>query len=249
MFQRLLLMVFFAASVGSPALFAHHGKEFIVNASFKTPGKGKLFALFSADHGNREHQSGGITFSPGLLYGLTERWSTEVHLHSTLAERTLHTEAVGIETRMQILGAEHHQQERDDHNHLENKPGFSLATSLEYSRRIDGSENSLEARFIAGTDLGPLSVVLNMITERNLNDGEGWRLLYAAGLKLNVTATVGAGLEFSSGMEHDREHAQLTPGIYTAFSDAIDFRLGISLALGRGISNNSGWRATLIYAL
>ena len=232
----------------SPPLFGHHGKEFLVNSTFKTPAQGKLFALFSSDYSRAGHHGAGWEFSPGLLYGLTDRWSAEFHLHHILVDGDSHMESLGFETRFRILGPGDVHPESGEHHHDEaDAPPLSLAALLEYSKGLGASDN-IEARVIAGRDLGPLSLVVNLIAERRMEAGEHVEFGYAAGVKANLTTFLAAGLEFDSRAGHDRA-SRLTPGLYASLSHAIDVRFGATINVGDTRNNGPSWRTTLIYAL
>src|SRR5438034_711130 len=76
----------FALLAAAPA-FAHHGKDFLLTATDDMPLLGHVYALLSVDD---TFEAGAtrrsIEITPGILFGLSNRFSLEPHVHIARTE-------------------------------------------------------------------------------------------------------------------------------------------------------------------
>ena len=90
------------------AALAHHGRDFLVTSSYKTPERGDFFAVLSSDYLRFNHEGvSGYEISPAILYGITDNWSVEFHSHHGIADGTVVLEAVAVESMIRLIGDAH----------------------------------------------------------------------------------------------------------------------------------------------
>lgn len=228
--------------------FAHHGKEFLVASTCKTPPKGSFFALLSSEYVRSGHHSGRFEFEPGVLYGMTNWWSVELHSHNGLSEGDFHVESIALETRFRFLGSGdvHVHDDKEAFHHEASSP-FSLAALLEYEKGLRGLHDAFEGRFIVGRDFRPISLVANIIFQKNSDEeGRRFKFRYAVGVKNSFNETIGMGIELDGGTQHETG-VRLTPGIYTTLTKDLDLRVGVSFGLGDTGDEGLSLRGTLLY--
>lgn len=244
MHRVILLLLIVVFTLLPQRAVAHHGKEFLITSTYKTPGSGSLFALWSSQYANSPHPEGEFEFEPGLLYGLTNRWSLEVHTHHVHSAHHFQTESAALETHIRLFGPDEFQ--RHDSSHGERNP-FSLAVLFEYKKGFGEKHDAFESRVIVGRELQSVSFVANVIGERTLEEGEGVHYRYALGVKKSLSSTIGLGLEFDGGL-HRGDGVSVTPGLYGTIAHGLDFRLGPTIGFG-GRADEFQLRATILYQL
>lgn len=228
----LLISIIFIYSV----VFAHHGKDFFVAASYETPHKGEFLALLSIDYGISEshhHESedhladedNGFSLEPGFLYGLSDKWSLELHTHNQITDGILHTESVAMESLIRILD------EKNDHSHFSHfSSPISIAVLLEYGLGLEETPDDLELRLIIGKDLRLFSLVANVIANKMMENNEQFEYQLALGINPKLPGSISGTLELDVGLGENRE-IHLTPGIRFSPLEKLDFRIGTSINL------------------
>jgi hypothetical protein len=204
-------------------VFAHHGKEFLVTSTYKTPDKGKFFFLLSSDYIQASHSGEGFEFEPAGLYGITNKLSAEIHTHYGLFNKKFSFESIGFETRYRFFGSGEIKNKSEDHQHNNSFP-FSLAGLIEFEKGIGEHHNTLEGRLIFGKDIHNFSLVLNIIGSKIFGENGKFNTQYAIGMKYDFTSNFSMGVEF----EGDTFRPQITPGIYSSLFSNLDFRVGAS---------------------
>jgi len=239
-----LFLLFVASSLFPLRAFAHHGRDFLVTSSFKTADRGSLFALWSSHYINSSHHDREYEFEPGLLYGITDRWSLELHTHHGLSSGDFHTESVALETALRLFGPG----EVDGNEPVpEGKAPYSLAILFEFEKGVGDEHDRYEGRIIVGKDFDNVSLMANLIGEKALAEGERLQYQFALGLKKNLTPTLGLGVEFDGGIEKEEGYG-LTPGIYATIMPGLDLRVGPSIGLGNR-PEDFKLRGTLLFEL
>ena len=223
--------------------FAHHGKEYLVTATYKTPERGSLFALWSSEYVDGGHHDGDeLEIEPGLLYGLTDRWSIELHTHHAFTSDDLATESVALETRLRLFGpGEIH----DDASSPGKSAPFSLGALFEFEKGHGDEHDALGGRVIIGKEMHSFSVVVNLIGEKVVGEDTDVEYLYAIGLRKSLSSAIGVGLEFDGGFQ-EKDGFSLTPGLYGTITRGFDFRIGPSIGFGDR-SDERRLRATFLY--
>ncbi|MFQ5798027.1 MAG: hypothetical protein ACE5H0_04940 [Bacteroidota bacterium] len=225
---------------------AHHGKEYLITSTYKTPERGSFFFLWSSQYTSSRNYEREFEFEPGLLYGLTNRWSLEVHTHHALSTLDFEMESIALETRVRLFGPDDSHGEEFEDSHRGRDP-FSVAVLLEYEKGFGEELDALEGRVIVGRQFRSISLVANVIGERNLEEGEKVHYRYTIGVKKNLSSAFGFGLELDGGL-HKGNGFSLTPGLYGVITSGFDYRLGPSFGFG-GRSEEFELRATLLFEL
>lgn len=239
-------MLWFGLSIIPRTAFAHHGKDFLVTSSYRTAEKGESFLLFSGEYVRTDQNGRGFEFEPGVSYGLTDRWSAEIHTHHELFDREFSSEAIGLETVYRWISpaeAIHSEAESED-NH---SSGFSLATLFEFKKGINHAPDGMEVRLIGGSDLHPFSVVANLIGEKLFESNSEFEFRTAFGVKYEFLPRLSLGIETDSKLNHSFS-SQITPGIYASLSPRFDLRAGASFPTDSQ-AESSSIHTTLIYSL
>lgn len=238
------LAIFCAILLLPLTAFGHHGKEFLVTSTYKTPDKGKSFLLLSFDYIQANHHGRGFELEPGVLYSIFDQWSAEIHTHHGLFNREFSFESIGVETQYRFFGAGDVQNE--DHHQHDNSSPFSMAALLEFTKGVGASPDGLEGRLIIGKDIHSFSLVLNLIGEKIFERETGFEVRYALGMKYNLIPSVAVGIELDERLNHST-HPRMTPGLYGSLFRAIDFRVGASFPIS---SHSEGFsaRTILIYS-
>ncbi|MEE9189816.1 MAG: hypothetical protein V3U16_03500 [Candidatus Neomarinimicrobiota bacterium] len=242
--KAITLSIIFLCSV----VFAHHGKDYFVATSYSTPHKGDFLALLSFDYDSRashHHESenhlaaenDGFSLEPGFLYGLSDKWSLELHTHNLIADGALHTESFALESLIRIFD------EKNDHTHF--SPPFSIAVLLEYGFGFEETPDDLELQLIMGKDLRLFSLVANLIAQKMMENNEQFQYKVALGINPYLPGSISGTLEFDMGFGENSE-IYLTPGIRFSPSAKLDFRIGTSINLH---ADNSDFimRSMIIY--
>lgn len=237
-----LYLLCISALSTTPA-WGHHGKDYLVTASSRSPHNDEIGVLLyttvgqsSGHHGVEEHaHEGEVTtwsFEPAVLYGLSDNWAAEVHLHQSLAEGTYETESLAFETSYHFL---------TENSHHGPASTFSLAAMLEYNHQLSEGDDRIEARMILAKTIWGYSITGNIITsvaiggEQNKLDFDG-----ILGLRRNFSDRFGATLEFSE----IPTHLSVTPGISIKLPDDLDILMGATIATGDD-DNNFNFRALI----
>ncbi len=222
---------------------AHHGKDFLVTSSYKTPEKGESFLLLSSGYARSGSDGHVLELEPGLSYGLTNRWSIEFHTHNDLAGGTFRSRAVAMESVYHILGPG----ENEGLNQERNRTSFHLAVLTEYERALDISPDNLEGRLIAGLEVKRLTFVVNLVGSGELQKQSRMTRQVMFGVKYDFPAPISIGAEYDGEIERS-SNTHFTPGIYLSLSHSADLRLGTTIPTG--IQNESvAFRTTFIYSL
>ncbi|GEM_PF-2330148 len=239
--------LFKAVSIGlilfSSTLFAQHGKDFLVASSCTTPHKGLVCAHLSTKYYRADdHEAQHYEISPGIIYGITNDWTTEFHSHLRNTDGVTNLEALAIETRYRFF-SEH----SEGHPHEEKGYPFSFAGLFEYEKRFHGMEDSFEGRLMIGKELGPIELVGNLIAAKSLDHAHHeFELRYAFGLRTSVMQSLGATFELVNGDSH-LEGTQLTTGINIDITKRIDFKIGTSFNIMHGGTKLSAVQSMLMY--
>ena len=112
---------------------AHHGRDFLMVEAYELPHPHTVYFVSSEMF---SHASDGTTFTtePSLLFGVTERFAGEVHLHvARVPGESLRYEAVAPAIHFQLTPPEA--------SHL-----WRFAAAAEYELARHSDENSLGAR-------------------------------------------------------------------------------------------------------
>jgi len=218
----------------TPAL-GHHGKEYLVAASPRTPHRGKFFAMLSLDYARDTLEDfRGVELEPAVLYGISPRWSIEIHSHVAQARgEAVRHESLGLEQRFRL-------------SHQAGKLPFDTALLFEFEKgTADDAHDTIEGRLILSRAFRRTEVVWNLVAEKDFEArGMEWR--YALATRRIVTKTFGIGLEMRGFLQGKMRH-ELTPGLYFDLDDQATLKVGTSFGLG-GFSGSRTLRTSFIYA-
>lgn len=202
--------------------FAHHGKEFLLTASSRTPHQGQWFGILSSDYEKNSHH---LNLEPGILYGITHSWSSELHLH--LGELTDHPtlESLGFEQRVALW-------HEDDEENSFWFP-FEVGALVEFEKSLVlNTEDKIEFRGLLFRSTEMLDLALNVIVIQPIEQVQT-TLAYAIGAKHTVGSKVSIGLEMTGNLRNLTQ-SSLTPGISLHITNELDARMGTSFDFGPG---------------
>lgn len=225
--QRLIIsLILLQAFLGSH-LIAHHGKDYFISKSYHTPIEGTWAALLSADYlrmsSHREHKFRGFGIEPGILYGLSNRWSLELHSHiEKMGGESWHYESTGIEQRLQIT--------RWDGSEDRQLP-IDVAAALEFEKSSsDDQADVLQAAMIFSNDGLEHNITANVLLRKELRSSASTEFRYALGGKREISEYMGMAIEFN-GTIGNEVLQQITPAIYFQTESGLRMRLGMSLGV------------------
>lgn len=230
---------------------AHHGKDYFVVTSYETPHKGELLASLSIDNVRSEshhHDSGNqfesdnhdFSLEPGIIYGISNNWTLEMHTHNNLSNGALHTESIAFESLIRIMD------ENNEHTHAHSFAlPFSIAVLLEYGFGINETPDDMELRLIIGKNLSLFSFIVNLIAQNTIEEHEHFQYGLALGLKPHISNKFGGTLEFDMEFE-ENSVMHITPSINYSPVDNFDFRIGTSINLNAK-NSNFNFRSMIIY--
>jgi hypothetical protein len=195
---------------------AHHGKEFLVVETYELPHPGHLYLLSNQDL----VRAGGenfLSFSPGLLVGVTERFAVEVHGHFEKGPgEGWAFEAIAPAVRLQLT--------RPDH-------ALRAALSGEYEIGRGEAPDNVEGRLIVGY-LGRFNVTGNLVVSRLRGTGEGTQVGYAVGVRPAAERKVVLGAEAQGNFRGEHGHEVLAAAYFTPSE-----RVTVKLAAGTGFGD------------
>lgn len=230
-------------------LRAHHGKDFLVTASCVTPHKGLVCAHLSSNfYQASEHQPGYSAFSPGIIYGITDDWTTEFHSHIIHMAGITNLESFAIETRYRFLS-----ERTENHHHEQTEYPFSLGALFEYEKQIHGTDDEYEGRLIASKAFGPVELVGNLVAANVSYENHArsqvhsdFELRYAFGIRSLLTQGFGATLELANSNSH-LQGTQLTAGLNVDITKHIDLNIGTSFGLRHNGAELSEIHSMIMY--
>ena len=244
LFQRLIIsLILLQAPFSTPSL-AHHGKDYFISKSYHTPNEGTWAALFSADYlrlnSHREDELRGFGIEPGILYGLSNRWSLEIHSHiEKMAGENWHYESTGIEQRFQIT--------RWDGSEDRQLPiGVAAALEFEKSSAHEGAD-VLQAGMILSNDGVAHNITANVLLRKELRRSASTEFRYALGAKTEISEFMGMAIEFN-GTIGNEVLQQITPAIYLQTESGLRMRLGMSFGIN-GNRRDYALRSSLVFDL
>ena len=167
------------------------------------------------------HATEGSTFTsePALLFGVTERFAGEVHVHfARLPGESLTYEAIAPAVHVQLTPPE-------------SSAVWKFAASAEYEVARHSDENSIAARAIAARSIGEGQLVINLGGDHSRADGT--HAGYAVGFRPNMEAHTSWGIEAQGRLERGEDH-QLILGLYTQPNARLTFKAGAGVGLGNG---------------
>jgi len=197
---------------------AHHGRDFLMVEAYELPHPHTVYFVSSEMF---SHASDGTTFTtePALLFGVTERFAGEVHVHAArVPGESLRYEAVAPAIHFQLTPPEA--------SHL-----WRFAAAAEYELARHSDENSLGARLIAARSIGEGMLVINVGGDHSR--AERTHAGYAIGFRPELEARTSWGLEAQGRLERGEEH-QIIFGIYTQPNERFTFKAGVGAGLGNG---------------
>lgn len=228
-----------AVALFAPPAIAHHGKDFFTVASSRLPHRNQWFTVLSVDY---TKSLSAFSLEPGLLYGVTQYWSAEAHVHLEQSSHSLGLESIGIEQRFLLwdwaeIGAAATQRTRTALGLL-----FEVEKGL-----IHHAEDEIELRGILSHTRGDFELSLNLIGQQTLRRHHSLDLAYAAGLRLRILGILSSGIEVRGNLRKVGETI-VTPGIFAEISPQLNVHLGSSIDLKPG-GNGTVVRASLLYEL
>ncbi len=244
MHRAIILVSIIAFALLPLHALAHHGKEYLITSTYKTPERGSFFGVWSSSYVKSEHEEGEMVLEPGLLYGLTNRWSLELHTHHGISSDNFRTESIGLETLLRLFGPGEIQHHANFH---EKEHPLSLALLFEYEKGLGDEHDAAEGRVIVGREFRSFLVVANLIAGKILEEDEDFHYLYAIGIKKTLSSAFAVGLELDGGFQRG-EGFSLTPGLYGAIAQGLDFRLGPTIGFGDRAEEYQ-LRATILFEL
>ncbi len=228
---RVLSFTILTTFVVAQTSFAHHGKDYFISKSYHVPLQGEWVGLFSADYlrmGSHLDQTvRALEFEPGILYGITNRWSIELHSHidKEIGGEWVY-ESTGLEQRFQITQA----------SEEESAIPIDIAGALEFEKGngTHGVNNIQGGLIFSRDDITHLyNLTVNVLLRKELRSGSDLEFRYAVGAKKDFSFNVGAGIELNGALTKSGEIAQqITPGIYFNTDFGMRIKLGASVGLG-----------------
>ncbi len=200
------------------ALYAHHGKDFLIVESYELPHPRDVYFVSSEllSHGEE-----GSFFStePSILFGLTHRVAGEVHMHAEKQPgESLRYEAIAPAVHIQLTPPD-------------SSAAWKFGAAAEYELARRSEENAFAARLIAARAFGDAMLIINVGGDHSR--AEGTHAGYAIGFRPSLESAFGWGLEAQGRLEHGQQH-ELLLGIYTQPSERLTFKAGIGVGLGVG---------------
>ena len=150
---------------------AHHGKDFLLAESAELPHPRTMFFVSSERFSNSE-----FTSEPSLLFGITENFAGEVHVHFT--RDGYDAVAPTIHAQLPALGA------------------WNFAASAEYEIARHHEDNAFHALLIAARPIGDGQIVINGGTDA----------AYAIGYRPDMEKHTSWGIEAQGQLRHGEEH-------------------------------------------
>jgi hypothetical protein len=156
---------------------------------------------------------------PGILYGFTNLWSGEIHLHVNDVSSRFSLEAIGFEQRFFLY----------DGSAQEHATPFNAGALMEFEKGIGGNPDRLDVRGMISGEFQPFEAALNLGYSRSLSTGETPSLEYAVGAKYAFLPSLSLGVELTGDLRHP-SNSSLTPGLYVGLGGGVQARLGASFA-------------------
>ncbi len=242
---RISSLIVLTTFVFAQTSFAHHGKDYFISKSFHVPLQGEWVGLFSADyvrtgsHLNETIRS--YEFEPGILYGITNRWSIELHSHidKEIGGKWVY-ESTGLEQRFQITQP----------SEEESAIPIDIAGALEFEKgNGEHGVDNIQGGLIFSRDgiSGLYNLTVNFLLRKELRSGSDLEFRYAVGAKKDFSFNVGAGIELNGTLTKSGELAQqITPGIYFNTDFGMRVKLGASIGLGES-RGDYAIRTSIVY--
>lgn len=216
----MLLFTFFIATTS--AALSHHGKEFLLTASSRTPERGEWFGILSSDF---QRLNSHISLEPGILYGISDRWSAEIHAHVGELNESPHFASIGFEQRFFLWNGQR------GGGIGSNALPVDIGLLVEYEKGLGhDSHDAIEFRGLISHINTNFGASLNLIAARSLEAGSELEYRYAVGVRSAVTGRLSAGLEMIGNLQELTE-SSVTPGLYLQMSHAVQLRVGSSIDL------------------
>jgi hypothetical protein len=226
----LLLMGGLAALLSAGPASAHHGKDFLLAATDDLPLKGHIYALLSVDDFiDRDEGKRGVEITPGVLFALGRRFSLEPHAHIAREEDGNGYEygATAIEARYAagFIG----------------KSEWRWGGSLEYEHPRGEEHDNLEARLLLVRNFSRRLVALNLVGERDLEEGGSTPFSIIAGALQPLSPTDNLGLEVDLPFPA-ADGVEVLPGIYHLFggpTGRTSLKVGVGLFVSRDTTSGT----------
>jgi hypothetical protein len=214
---------------GAPA--EAHLKDYLVSQYFYTAKKGEVEVTFwndvnmpEADEDDSYHSKHQVE----LEYGLTDWWQVAYYEVYTWSDRNdWDRDALKLETKLRLAEA--------------GAWPVDVALYLEYKNpngSRDVRSDVIEPKLILSKDLGPWNLIVNLITERKINENAPWEFEYTAGVSYAATPRTRLGVELKQGLGDSdevefssRQPLYLVPGIYTSLTPHIRVLAGPAIGL------------------
>jgi hypothetical protein len=212
-----------ALAVGGLFVFAgmaraHHGRDFLLTQTAELPHAGQIFILSRQDWVDEGDES-EIEWEPTFLFGVSGRFTVEVHSH---VAREGSGESFEYESTAPAL-------------HLRLTPqdaAWGVALSAEYEiASLDDEADRAEAWLVASRRFGSSLVALNLGAEEEQEDEAEVEWGWAIGFRSPLSDKVDWGLEAAGGFEADSQREGLV-GFFFEPGERWSLLVGAGTALG-----------------
>jgi len=227
-------------AVSASSAFAHHGKEFLVTASSRPPDRGDLFLIGASEY---QKSSAELTFEPGLLYGITDIWSAELHTHIAEPFGNATLEAIGLEQRFHLYG------DREDNGNYASALPLDLGILFEVEHGMTSeTPDAMEFRWMISHTSASSAFAFNLTANRPLSAAGETIFSYAVGARQVLTSMLSVSLEMDGTLHGPRRNA-LTPGVLFTITHGLTLQFGSSFSVGPGEGEGTVGRAVLLVEL